>query len=1106
MIVRVNTIHKKILPFSNVWSEVYFFREENEDSFLVTPPDLSSASTLFKYVVVNTTEDMMLIEVAPTENNFSGVPKVFWGDITEYAVEDKPYFNIINRSSTGNYVSVNVYPFDTIIFGTARQFGYYSDNNYYTNRRIDCYWVTKDGGEGYGYGTDSVSKSITYNSNTYYASYSLSPKLLDFWQATDPANGNECLTVTLDYNKNYFVGEYIAGDNVLNKYNDQYIYRFSEVFKILERCNAYDRDTAITITDYFEFFAYEDKTITVRIRPKERAKELPSSMFPIYGQMNISNGTNFNMGTLFFTINETYGDLPVLNNQSFIVGYESPDYISADRWRFDEWSAAGDGEYFPLSFPADKTFSSLLKYPSEDYVVLHPQYTIERGDTIHTYTTNAYILNQTLQEWSNVIVGPDYTNTVERETILYGYEIPNEVGAKRRVLIKTDPRDCDTCVNLYTGQTIVGEWCTVTTVDAGYSFYLVEIEVTSVPSELQPFNIPVFETELIQSSTNEKYTQTKYLSVQPYQNLINATPTDFTFMGRGGTGEVTITFNTTDVLDLHISKNADWITYQYNNGVLTFDVAKNPSDEKRVAEIYLQYGDATRNSRTITINQYNILGGIDITTATDIVIPYPVYNDVIMYQLKDVEQDDISVGVDVDWITISKVNLTGQTVQYIVGYNNDNKRSGYINIIGTDTDGNSINSRVKITQLAQTGYIVVQPTMEIGADNGEHSVSYTTYKVDGVSAYTNDNWISINGYDDGVVTYTVDANNDIYRQGTIYLVGTDRNGFLIKTKIDIFQMSNNTTIPIWRDSYYIDIDGANTINYTIKENGNLLYSGVAQKTPNNDYIKINVSKLVYNYLSSELPNGFLSGYYTLSNYCKKFTFSDGTKTVDYDYYNSYSYSSLPSNNTISVPIKKTIDRRQYFLYSMFFPSGEGNYTYSLTDGFNQYDKHTETITDKKQHLIIDNDFGNYTKINVNDDVFDVVDGCYEYCLYYLNAFGGWDSLLVGGNNVRTDKITSSYYNRAFDNTTIQFEKSKYLNVIIPTYKLYTDYFTDEEQSKLWHLLESNEVYLHNLNDDIIYPVNITNTKCEYTTFKNNGRKKFYNTIDVEVSQQRVRRV
>jgi hypothetical protein len=144
-------------------------------------------------------------------------------------------------------------------------------------------------------------------------------------------------------------------------------------------------------------------------------------------------------------------------------------------------------------------------------------------------------------------------------------------------------------------------------------------------------------------------------------------------------------------------------------------------------------------------------------------------------------------------------------------------------------------------------------------------------------------------------------------------------------------------------------------------------------------------------------------------------------------------------------------------------------------------------------------FFNLPNIDINEF------GCSKYCLYYLNAYGGWDSFLINGNDKETDTITSYKYMKNADNTKKQFALNNYLNVISKKYSLKTDWLNDDEASRMYHLLESTEVWLHNLETDEITPVIITNKTCEYKTFKNNGRKKFYYTIDVEASQERIRK-
>lgn len=78
-----------------------------------------------------------------------------------------------------------------------------------------------------------------------------------------------------------------------------------------------------------------------------------------------------------------------------------------------------------------------------------------------------------------------------------------------------------------------------------------------------------------------------------------------------------------------------------------------------------------------------------------------------------------------------------------------------------------------------------------------------------------------------------------------------------------------------------------------------------------------------------------------------------------------------------------------------------------------------------------------------------------------------------------------------------------MNEITSSWTLYTDDMSDG--SKMYHLLESTDVYLHNLKNDEIIPVVITDTNCEYKTYSNQGNKRFNYTINVEESKYKYRK-
>lgn len=373
-------------------------------------------------------------------------------------------------------------------------------------------------------------------------------------------------------------------------------------------------------------------------------------------------------------------------------------------------------------------------------------------------------------------------------------------------------------------------------------------------------------------------------------------------------------------------------------------------------------------------------------------------------------------------------------------------------------------------------------------------------------------------------------NGTVNLNKTFYVVqrGENINTKRYRYSFTIQYNTSNVYQPIWKDVYYTKYNTP-ILDYTIYNEDNIpIYKGKSIATPDSNDVTFNINKVCSNYLSSSLSEDINNRIEYINDYAKFFTIKEKNDSVagekpiaQYRFYNNYLYDVEKGGIFISDPIRRRnnsttttvdVDLRQYMVISAYY-KGDGSKEISVNA--------TTLIGGSKiQSIVIDNtaqmvrfnrDSGlknvvYYTRNNEDKAFnFNVVNTCYDYCLYYVNAYGGWDSLLIDANVKKVDNIESKYYNRAFNNTTTQFEKKKFTNVITPQYTLHTGWFNDDEQSRLYHLLESTEVYLHNLNTDEIVPVNITNNTCEYKTFTNNGRKKFSNTINVEVAQTRIRK-
>lgn len=313
--------------------------------------------------------------------------------------------------------------------------------------------------------------------------------------------------------------------------------------------------------------------------------------------------------------------------------------------------------------------------------------------------------------------------------------------------------------------------------------------------------------------------------------------------------------------------------------------------------------------------------------------------------------------------------------------------------------------------------------------------------------------------------------------------------------------------PIWKD-VNIKITGSYGlfVYYKISVDGNDIFFGKCHQF--NGVYTFMMNDICKDYLSSTI-NFNLIGYQQNTNYSKTFSVyisgngtsytksDDVTFTYDWSYIN---YSGV-YENILSDNITDVVDNRQYIIFSGFSDN---------LNNFNVYIDNTITSTPSYgseityvRHLNSSNktvqfNYGSYTR------KFNVVDTCKNYCLYYLNARGGWDWFVIDGVSTKEYSYDRKYYAENYDNTTLNFGKVNYKNNISESWTLNTGYMTDSQSEKMFNLFGSRTVYLHNLVDDVITPVVITNKSSVEKTFKNQNRSLYNYTITVENSQEKYR--
>ena len=289
------------------------------------------------------------------------------------------------------------------------------------------------------------------------------------------------------------------------------------------------------------------------------------------------------------------------------------------------------------------------------------------------------------------------------------------------------------------------------------------------------------------------------------------------------------------------------------------------------------------------------------------------------------------------------------------------------------------------------------------------------------------------------------------------------------------------TAPIWKDTYYTTT--ANTVNYSIRLDGETIFTGKGVKYPGADDMQLNINKICRNYLECDIAallTTMPSSNTNLNhpNAQRTFNFYTGsTKVNDYVFYQDYSYTNDKPTTGSSIVVSNPINGhyvsgmlkvRTYRGTSSYYTTGSASSSTGL---------------------------GYTTRVK-----------CVPYVLYYLNSYGGWDAFAIEGTGVKKDAYTTYRTDQSYNNTTLQFETNKYVQEIKTSYELNTGLLSDEQSANLAkNLLGSIKVYLQNIDEGWIKPVIITDSNITYQTYQTNGRKLCQYKINVQESQSKIRK-
>lgn len=315
-------------------------------------------------------------------------------------------------------------------------------------------------------------------------------------------------------------------------------------------------------------------------------------------------------------------------------------------------------------------------------------------------------------------------------------------------------------------------------------------------------------------------------------------------------------------------------------------------------------------------------------------------------------------------------------------------------------------------------------------------------------------------------------------------------------------------IPIWKDKV-IDLGGA-SVEFRITIGGNTIYSGKAMARPGEANAKVRINDICADYLVNALPTitdrTFTS--FALPSFVVQKKSGGTWSTIDtITFYNDWSYDYGFSGVLLSDPINGKVTEDMFILYSRLNLTANLVATYHKTGGTTT--NRTSTISPTPNDGTSAFDVGAVSdtiKVVIGSLTYNVVPDCYKYALYYINAFGGWDHLLVEGTDLEADSLERHFREQEYDNGNIQNRgRVNYVNEVTKSWTLNTGLLTDDQASRMHHLINSPLVFLCEIASSTFIPVVITTNTCEYKTYRNQGNRMFNYQLTIELAQNRIRR-
>lgn len=467
----------------------------------------------------------------------------------------------------------------------------------------------------------------------------------------------------------------------------------------------------------------------------------------------------------------------------------------------------------------------------------------------------------------------------------------------------------------------------------------------------------------------------------------------------------------------------------------------------------------------------------------------------------------IGVTGGIGWLTSAEVQIVNNALVLVLTYPANTataERTQVVTISGRDNGGNTVTASMTLTQAGTTpppAFIVrtywdgtspQSPEQSFGPMGGNATLRTifsgeftgdTEYSYQAVPGLT----VQRQGNTALAVNYAGGGRDESLT--IIFTISRPYSGG-VATAYATLTLTAGGVFPIWRDTFGTIVSDADWEDYGLQEDGQTFYQGRAFAYPDEQDIRVNVSRVVAPYLTGYFKDvDFVAGGEVLASY---------TFVRDYSYDPTKDYTQ---NLVLNAPINGRVPSGVLLSASMWGAGNGGSLV----------------VEDESGSLVVNNalvkglNTGSWVSgsvgksYSIGGERYEVVDACRGALLKYVNAYGAVDYFLVEGVAKKSDKITRATYEKDAAALSSDYEGKDYQNEMVAEWTGTTGWLTDEQSLRMKHLVESVEVYMIDTQTGLEVPVQMTDNQLQHKTFDTNGRKMVNYSLAWKESQKKIRR-